>query len=77
MAITLGSGSTERSSRLLEELLKARRAELRASRTLWLLRPNEESRLEDSNVRVARDRVRAWARTLALGLSGRNGADKN
>jgi hypothetical protein len=64
VAITLGSGATERSRRLLEEVLKQRSVELVDSRTFWLLRPNDESRLEEPNVQVARELVLEWAETL-------------
>jgi len=64
VALTLGSGDTERSMRLLEEVLNSRRAQLLDSRTFWLLRPNDESRMEESNVEVARDLVRKWAGEL-------------
>ena len=64
VAITLGSGATERSQRLLEEVLQERRVELIDSRTFWLLRPNDESRLEEPNVQVARELVLEWAETL-------------
>ena len=77
VALTLGSGSTARSGRLLEDMLKERRAVLIDSRAFWLLRPNDESRLEESNVQVAREIVRTWAGNLATELSDQNGPNKN
>ena len=77
VALTLGSGSTARSGRLLEDMLKERRAVLIASRTFWLLRPNDESRLAESNVQVAREIVRAWAGNLTTGPLDRRGPNKN
>jgi hypothetical protein len=63
-AITLGSGATTRSQRLLEEVLHERRVDLIASRNYWLLRPNDDSRLQEPNVKVAGDLVREWATKL-------------
>ncbi len=77
VAITLGSGATGRSQRLLEELLKSRQVELRASRTFWLLRPNDESRLQEPNVKVAQGMVRTWAGSLAQEFSVPRTKDKN
>ncbi|MCB0669353.1 MAG: hypothetical protein KDC80_26195 [Saprospiraceae bacterium] len=61
IAITLGSGSTSRSKRMLEDYINGTGAELIASRTYWLLRPNDESRMDESNVAVACDRVYDFA----------------
>ena len=63
--------------RLLEEVLNLRRAQLVDSRTFWLLRPNDESRMEESNVEVARDLVREWAGDLAAGLRQKPEVPKN
>ena len=52
-AITLGSGSTQRAKRILEDLIEDKEAHLLGSRTYWLMRPNDETRLEESNVKVA------------------------
>lgn len=65
VAITVGSGSTERSKRLLEEQLEESGAEVLNSRTFWLLRPNDESRLEEPNVDVAVELAHAWMRSVA------------
>lgn len=53
VAITLGSGSTSRAKRLLEEHIKAKGAKLLDSKTYWLLRPNDEHQSKISNVQVA------------------------
>ncbi len=55
VAITLGGGSTMRSKRVLEQKIKAKNAVLLASETYWLWRPNDESRMDESNVKVAVD----------------------
>ena len=60
VAITLGAGSTDRAQRLLEEKIKAKNANLIDSKTFWLMRPNDESRMEESNVKVAVDMARAF-----------------
>lgn len=64
MAITLGSGSTARSQRLLEETLQAREVNLMDSHSLWLMRPNDEERMEERNVDVAVSMAQDWAKEL-------------
>lgn len=68
VAITLGSGSTTRSKRLLEAALQAQDARVVASETYWLLRPNDESRMEESNVRVAAEKSEQLALKTATSL---------
>lgn len=63
-AITLGSGSTGRAQRRFEQRIRERGAHLLNSRTWWLMRPNDESRMDESNVAVAIDQARSWAREL-------------
>lgn len=53
VAITLGAGSTHESQKKLEELIINRGGKILASHSLWLLRPNDESKMEDPNVTVA------------------------
>ena len=64
VAMTLGSGSTEASQRAFEERIRAVGARIIASRSSWLMRPNDEARLEEGNVAVAIDRTRRWAAEL-------------
>jgi hypothetical protein len=66
--ITLGSGSTKRAQRLLEEKVTATGAQLLDSRTYWLLRPNDEERLQDPNVQVAVDLAMETGASLAQQL---------
>lgn len=67
VAITLGSGSTSRSKRLLESALSQKKARVLLSETYWLMRPNDEARMEDPNVEVACDKARELGtRTAAL-----------
>jgi len=65
IAITLGSGSTRDSQKALEQLIGEKKGILRASKSFWLLRPNDESRMEESNVQVTLSLVEAWAGQLA------------
>lgn len=53
VAITLGAGSTGRSQKVFENLIKEKGGNMLASRTYWLWRPNDKSRLKESNVTVA------------------------
>lgn len=65
VAITLGSGSTDRSQRKFEEFLNDKKVNLLRSRTYWLMRPNDESKMEESNIKIAVD----LSKELALSLS--------
>lgn len=70
VAITLGSGSTARAKRKLEEAISARNANLMGSKTYWLLRPNDENRMEEKNNLVATDMATQFG--LVIGKSLRN-----
>lgn len=48
-----GSGSTDRSRRLLDEALRRTGGNVLATRSFWLLRPNDERRLTEPNRDVA------------------------
>lgn len=65
IAITLGSGSTRDSQNALEQLIVEKKAIVRGSKSFWLLRPNDESRMEESNVKVTLSMVEAWAGQIA------------
>ena len=65
IAITLGSGSTRDSQKALEQLILRQKGKLSASKSFWLLRPNDESRMEESNVQVTLSMVKVWAGQLA------------
>lgn len=65
IAITLGSGSTQESQKALEQLIAEKKGKLRGSKSFWLLRPNDESRMEESNVQVTLSMVETWAGQLA------------
>lgn len=68
VAITLGSGSTKASQKALERLITKKKSLLMDSRTYWLMRPNDESRMEESNVKVCLSLVTDWAREVATRL---------
>ncbi|GAB3642652.1 hypothetical protein [Spirosoma arcticum] len=65
VAITLGSGSTEASQNALETLIQNKRANLLDSRSLWLLKPNDKSRMRESNVAVSVSMAYAWGAEMA------------
>jgi hypothetical protein len=65
VAITLGSGSTEESQQALEELIVEKNGDLIGSRSLWLMRPNDESRMEESNVAVSVSMAYTWGEEIA------------
>lgn len=68
VAITLGSGSTARAKRILEQKILKREAELVNSVSYWLMRPNDESRLDEPNVEVAKDMARTLGQQTAKDL---------
>jgi len=66
VAITLGAGSTGRSQRVFETLIKSRKAILIDSRSFWLWRPNDEALLpRESNIILALNLARDWANEIA------------
>ncbi len=68
-AITLGAGSTGRSQREFETLIRSKKAILVDSRSFWLWRPNDEGLLQESNVILALNLARDWADEIALKLN--------
>lgn len=71
VAITLGSGSTARSKRLLEEILKEKETNLIDSKAFWLLKPNDESRTKESNVGIALELSNKFGKHVATHLENK------
>jgi len=46
-------------------LLSEKKSRLIGSRSFWLMRPNDESRMKESNVQVCLSLVREWAQQIA------------
>lgn len=65
LSITLGGGSTKRAQRLLDEMIEAKGGNLINTNTLWLWRPNDESRMSESNVTVAVDLAKDLGKKVA------------
>lgn len=65
VAITLGSGSTARSQRILEELIRSHNGILIDSETYWLMRPNDEMQGKGSNIAAALEKVEIQAHQIA------------
>lgn len=65
VAITLGSGSTETSQKALETLIQDKRANLLDSRSLWLFKPNDESRMQESTIAIIVSMAYAWGEEIA------------
>ncbi len=72
VAITLGSGSTERAQRILETLIEKRGANLIDSKAYWLMRPNDEDRTDESNVAVAVEIAQNLGGVLAEKMASSN-----
>jgi hypothetical protein len=64
VAITLGGGTTARSKKLFENIIKNKKANLIDSKTFWLWRPNDESRMKEKNTQVVVDVVKKWAKEI-------------
>ena len=64
VAITLGAGSTERSQKSLEVLIKGKSVKLLGSKSFWLLKPNDETRTDVSNIKIVNEQVGKWALEL-------------
>lgn len=60
IAITLGAGSTGRSQKKLEDLITRKHGKIIDSRSLWLMRPNNELVRDKANVQTAILMVRSW-----------------
>jgi hypothetical protein len=65
VAITLGAGSTETSQKYFEEVIENNGGKLIASYSLWLWRPNDETKMEQPNVDVAVDMAHTWGKQIA------------
>lgn len=64
-----GAGATGRSERLLGDALREAGARVVATRSFWLLRPNDESRMDEANRAVALDLARRFAEEAAVRYS--------
>lgn len=68
LAITAGAGSTDRAKHLLEDAIQSSGANLIASRSFWLLRPNDETRLREPNRAVALEQATHLAHDISTKL---------
>lgn len=68
VAVTLGAGLTERSKHTLEVLIRGKGSILVDSKSFWLYKPNDASRKNESNVKVAKELVQKWV----IELNGSN-----
>lgn len=64
VALTLGSGTTGRAHQIHKELLAEAGADLIAEKELWLMRPNDDNRQEESNILVANDIAKDLGRSI-------------
>ncbi|SEL07171.1 hypothetical protein SAMN04487910_1626 [Aquimarina amphilecti] len=65
VAITLGSGATKRSQRILEELIKEKGGRLIDSREYWLMKPNNKSKTKRSNIKIAVEMANTFGKEIA------------
>lgn len=63
-AITVGAGATMRAQRKLEWHLLDKGVDLLGSEMYWLLRPNDEDRMQDKNVEVAKDQAKKFGERI-------------
>lgn len=62
IGLMLGSGSTERSQRLLEDALRKTGANVHGARSFWIKRPNDEARMNEDNRAVAVEMAKQFGR---------------
>jgi hypothetical protein len=67
--ITLGAGSTEASQKHLDALVNASGQSLLNSYSLWLWRPNDESKTEQPNVELAESMAYQWGIEIGIQLT--------
>jgi hypothetical protein len=60
VGLICGSGSTDQSERILAERLRLTGARLLGTHSYWIMRPNDESRMQEPNRQVARDLARQF-----------------
>jgi hypothetical protein len=68
IAITIGAGTTSRAERIHKENIKETNATLIDSKSFWLMYPNNEKRLDDDNVEVAKSMATAWGYDIGMKL---------
>jgi hypothetical protein len=73
VALTLGSGSTAASQKAFEQVILQQGARIAESRSLWLLKPNDETKAKEKNVKVALDIIKEWAKRLTGSLQQQPG----
>lgn len=64
VAITLGAGTTGMAHRIHKDNLENAGANIIAEKELWLMRPNDEERQEESNILVAKNLAKELAATI-------------
>ncbi|GAB4036263.1 hypothetical protein [Spirosoma gilvum] len=65
VAITLGAGSTEASQKALEKAIEEKKGMLLDSRCFWAAKPNDETRINESNSQVAVSMAYEWGEKIA------------
>jgi hypothetical protein len=66
VGITLGSGSTEASQKHLDKIIINSGGKLIGSYSLWLWRPNDETKMKQPNVQVAVAMAHDWGKQIAV-----------
>jgi len=65
VAITLGAGSTEASQENFERMIVNSKGELLSSYSLWLWRPNDDTKPKEPNVEIAVSMAYEWGKSIA------------
>lgn len=71
VAITVGSGSTSEASAKLKAVIDKEGIEMINAHEWWLMKPNDETRMNESNVDVANDQAYAFGQHLAIQLNSK------
>ncbi len=72
-AVTLGSGSTEASQEYFEKIVTDYQGVIISSKSLWLMRPNDESRIKESNIQLADSLAYKWGVEVAGKITAQTG----
>lgn len=77
VALCLGSGATERAKRLLEKQITERKGNLIDSKEYWLMKPNNDSINNKSNIEIAIDMAHEHGLKIAKKLNSHEKTYKN
>lgn len=70
VAVSLGGGSTELAHRILKQkITEQKNGQLIDDASFWLMRPNDDSRLEESNIQVALEKASKFGENIGIKMN--------